>query len=82
MPEIFVAKDYDLDLWSELNLPAFDSSTYNLQQHYSSLTVGLFSYDTYYKEQISSDFDEWLQIYDGWSIGALMKFEYYQFSTS
>ena len=60
-----------------------DYTKYPFANTYYYISVGLFGYDTTYLQRYASaDYDHFFKsgLYDGWSMGSIMYFEYYKFT--
>ena len=69
--------------WNKIDLPTFEVDKYfMLPGNYHYISVGLFGYDTYYLQMYApDDYKHFFESgkYDGWSMGSIIYFEYYQF---
>ena len=86
MPDTIVSSSVESQ-WGEIAFPALSNSVYQYlgyKGYEYSLSVGIFSYDTSALEAAlgSEAFGVWLDVYDGWSIGANLYFRYYGFENS
>ena len=67
--------------WNKIDLPSLVVDKYiMLPGNYHYISIGLFGYDTYYMEiYAEDDYNHFFKsgLYDGWSLGSIIFFEYY-----